>query len=215
MAESNTLVTGYVYQLRNLIIHERFYIGSTDLPLNKRFNLHLSKSYNENSNDFNTKKAQYIRAVSDRNHIRQYIIIELIEEVIYEDGTSELEEREQYWINSLVPSTNSKRAHRTEEEKTEQLKKYREENVEEIKEQLKKYREENREKIKEQKKKYYSEKKNKINEKIICSCGSVFVRQNKARHLNSAKHIAWDLLRINNDLIKDMEELCRIDNEKN
>lgn len=113
--ESKTdMVTGFVYQLRNLLTNERFYIGSCVNPRN-RFYLHISEAYNENRIHYDLKKSQYIRGVSDRENIDQYIIMETLEEVVYENKR-ELEEREQFWINELKPTTNMRKALRTKEE---------------------------------------------------------------------------------------------------
>jgi hypothetical protein len=78
------------------------------------------------------------------------------------------------------------------EKRREYEKKYRLDNKEKITEQTKKYRLDNKKIISEKKKKYQLENKEKIAEqrkvKITCSCGSIFRKNDKARHERTKKH---------------------------
>ena len=93
-------------------------------------------------------------------------------------------------VNIIVPD-------RTKEEMKEMTKKYYEEN----KEMAKKYYEKNKEKILERKKLYREQnmneyivpikKKTSSKDKIICSCGSEYRRDNTRIHITTKKHINY------------------------
>ena len=61
----------------------------------------------------------------------------------------------------------------------------------ERKEYLKEYRNQNKEKIFENNKEYYQENKEKINEKLNCECGGKYTKTNKAKHLQTIKHMKF------------------------
>jgi hypothetical protein len=77
----------------------------------------------------------------------------------------EAEAQEEYWRSLLNAGLNTNRPFRTLEEKIEYEKQYRIENRTEL------YK--------------------KQNEKSECECGGKFTKQNKLRHLNTKKHIAY------------------------
>ena len=74
-------------------------------------------------------------------------------------------------------------------------KKWREENKEQIKQDKDKEYERDKEKILERVKNYRENNEEKIkarrNEKILCDCGVIFSRNDKARHSRSLKHQNW------------------------
>jgi hypothetical protein len=79
--------------------------------------------------------------------------------------------REQYYLDNF-PCVNLKKAYISEEERKEQ--------EERLRLSRKEYRESNKEKIAE-----------KALTKVICECGSIFAKKNKARHLRSPKHLKF------------------------
>jgi len=171
---------GKIYRIVNLD-NETIYIGSTTMPLSKRFATHKHRG--------------------DGNKIV------LVKECPCENN-EQLRREEQLCIEGheglLV---NEVRAYRTEEQKKEQSRegqrkyneanreksieyqrKYYEANREKVIESKRKYYESNREKRIEIKRKYYEANRAKVLEKITCEhCGSIVSRANIARHQGSKK----------------------------
>jgi hypothetical protein len=130
---------GKIYKL--VCDDEHYYIGSTILKLNLRFNSHKATSKRE---DATSRVYKHINEIGwDK------VKIELIE--IYPcDSKKELTEREDHYIQIAKDDhlcLNFNRAHVSPEEKLETMKKYYEENKEKIIAQHKEYIEENKEKV--------------------------------------------------------------------
>ena len=64
MEQINKYNKGKIYFLKNDENNEIFYVGSTVLTLHRRLRLHINDSLNINKNDYNCKKAQYIRLMN-------------------------------------------------------------------------------------------------------------------------------------------------------
>jgi len=71
-------------------------------------------------------------------------------------------------------------------------KKYYEKNKEKLMDNHKIYYNENKDKYSEYNKKYYESHKEILCSKIQCECGITFAKKNKARHLKSITHLAYE-----------------------
>ena len=116
----------------------------------------------------------------------------------------EAERREDEIMKELKASMNTYKSFRTDEERKEYEKQYREDiketiqeyyetNKEKLQEYKKEYQENNKEKIQEYDKEYYETHKDmireRINSKITCKCGSVIIRNSIKRHETTKKYI--------------------------
>ena len=139
------------------------YIGSTN-NFKNRMSWHKSACCNEKSPKYNYFIYQYIRAHGGWDQFTKEIIHTC-------EVADEIEQRmvEQEFIKTNECKLNKNKSYQTEEEKKDKIKEY-----------SKQYIEQNREKIKERKK-----------QKTTCECGSVFRKNDKARHERSIKHIQF------------------------
>ncbi len=85
----------YIYKLIDPTTNDIKYIGQTD-NIKRRYNNHVSSSFNENSDSYNTYKARWIRKVVNSNLLP---IIEIIEEC---DNLEISNLREKYYIDKLT-----------------------------------------------------------------------------------------------------------------
>ena len=163
------------------------YVGSTT-DFVKRKNHHKTTCNNEKDKEFNQKKYQYIR---ENGGWEEWNMIE-IEKHYCNDG-NEARAREEYWRCHFNAQLNSQRAYRTDEERKEQMKEYREQNKEREKNNNKEYREQNRCKLLEQQKERYERNKDKILEKlsqqITCECGCIIRKSSLIEHKKTQKHL--------------------------
>lgn len=86
----------YIYGYKNKI-NNKWYIGQTSMPIEERHRLHISGATHEKANDYNCLFHKKIREYGIDN-----FELEILEEV---PNKSDLDEREQYWIekkNSFV-----------------------------------------------------------------------------------------------------------------
>lgn len=86
----------YIYGYKNKI-NNKWYIGQTSMPIEERHRLHISGATHERANDYNCLFHKKIREYGIDN-----FELEILEEV---PNKSDLDEREQYWIekkNSFV-----------------------------------------------------------------------------------------------------------------
>ncbi len=160
---------GWVYKLccKDPSIEE-IYVGSS-FNIKERMCGHKSDCNNPNRKKYNYKVYKFIRDNGGWTNWTYEILEE--EEVVDKD---ELEIcYEDSWILYLEPQLNCRRARRSKKE-------YYEDNKEIIAKIRKEYYEENKEQISKREK-----------EKIQCECGSIYSRQNKARHEKTKKHIAF------------------------
>ena len=163
------------------------YIGSAN----------TKKCYSERRSCHKTKGGSSSKQIIERCNYT----FSIVEENIFID--SELRQREQYWIDTSDHVINKNRAYRTEEQKKEDQKEWREKHKEDTAEYNKEYNEKNKEQIclkqqeyyeknKETKKQYdqlyYIQNKGKLNEKFTCECGGKYSRVNKLTHFKTKKH---------------------------
>lgn len=85
----------YIYKLIDPITNEIRYIGQTD-NIKRRYNDHISSSFNENSDCYNTYKARWIRKLKSKDLSP---FIEIIEEC---DNLELSNIREKYYIEKLT-----------------------------------------------------------------------------------------------------------------
>lgn len=198
----NRYSRGKIYKLVN-DVDEEFYVGSTCLPLYKRFAWHKEAS-----------KYRQSQIYQHFNHIGwDKVKIILIEEFPC-NNKMELLRKEREYFDKLKPKLNTYRPFITEEERktafAEYYQEYRVQNKEHFEQMNKEYRAKNKDKISQTKKEYHQKNKDKIiqyvkehtrrnitkvkeyrNEKVQCECGGESVRANLARHNRSEKHQQW------------------------
>jgi|AntAceMinimDraft_1070359.scaffolds.fasta_scaffold71380_2 hypothetical protein len=187
-----------IYKIEHIENESLVYVGHTT-NFDKRKGEHKSNCKNENGKAFNYKLYQMIR---DNGGFDMFKMIE-VEKYPCKDKR-EAERREDEIMKELKASMNTYKSFRTDEERKEYEKQYREDNKETIqeyyetnKEKLqeykKEYQENNKEKIQEYDKEYYETHKDmireRINAKITCKCGSVIIRNSIKRHETTKKHI--------------------------
>ena len=162
------------------------YVGSTR-SFRHRKAQHKSNCNNENREQYNNKLYTTIRENGGWNNFRMVVIAEV--EVNSKTQAEIIEEEHRL---KLQANLNEKRCHRTEQQKRECDKLYRENNTEKVKEYLKEYYENNTEKITQYNKEYYENNAEKIkhrqNTKCNCKCGGKYTNANKTIHLNTKKH---------------------------
>ena len=181
------------------------YVGHTT-DFKRRKNEHKYASHKEDYKSYNAKLYQTIRECGGWDN---WSMIE-IEKYPCSD-TNEATARERYWfelleskMNSFYPQRSGKEYYENNKDKIKEVcKKYQEANKDKIHQRSKKYYEENKDRINKQHNEYYAKNKDKIKEyternkdkikerdqqKIVCECGSVFCRGDKARHYKTKKH---------------------------
>ena len=177
---------GKIYTLRSNAT-DKYYVGSTCLPLSKR--LYKHKTYYK---DFQNGKGNYISSFDILEHDDCYI--ELLEEYPC-SSKDELLKREGELQRQFIEETVNRYIAGNAKNRKERDDRYYQNNKEKCAERTKKYREENSEKVKKARKEYYEKNKDKkkawTNERVLCECGSDVRRGTIARHKRSQKHIKY------------------------
>ena len=173
---------GFIYKLCCLDVNIKdIYVGSST-NFKQRKSLHKNCCNNEKSKEYNHYKYKFIR---DNGGWDNWTMIELYKYPC--NDKRELECEENRVMNELQSHLNSHKAYRTEEERLEYKKKYREDHKDILSEYKKKYRKDNKEEINDYEKKYYEDHKEIIKMKhkeiIVCdNCGAMVTRGNIPRH---------------------------------
>ena len=153
-----------------IITDDGLYVGST-YDLKKRKIQHKSRIYNENEQQYNCKLYKNIRANDGEYRIELYKLFPC------ENGI-ELRQEEDRVMLELNANLNERRAYRSEEER---------------KEYYKEYRENNRDRMCAKKKLYYENNRDRMcarmGEIVICECGCESQRGNLSNHRKSKKHL--------------------------
>ena len=156
---------------------ENIYTGHTT-NFRKRKNTHKRSCNNPNSDEYNSKKSQYIR---ENGGWDEWLMIE-IEKYPCKD-VHEAIARERVIQSEMKAKLNSDIPGRTRKEH------YKDNRVKRL-EQIKKYNQDNRDKILEYNKQYYQDNRDKLKEKITCElCGSIVRKDSIKRHQSSQKCI--------------------------
>tara|TARA_R110000787_G_scaffold286425_2_gene404818 strand:- start:5515 stop:6084 length:570 start_codon:yes stop_codon:yes gene_type:complete len=159
------------------------YVGST-ANWKARNHHHKSDCNNETSKNYNSKIYKTIR---ENGGWENFKMVQLgTREQLTKREAEQIEEK---YRQELKANLNTIKCFRTEEQKKEHNKKYREANIDKFKE----YREANRDKFLEQQHNYYEANKDKIKEKarekVKCDCGCEISKRHLLRHQKSPKHI--------------------------
>ena len=158
------------------------YIGNTT-DFTRRLSQHRRCSMNAIYKEHNYK---IYRTIRENGGWENWRMIE-IEKYPCNDS-NEATARERYWFEALQAKLNMVFPKRSDKE-------YMEANKEKIKEYQKQYRGENREERKAFSKQYYETNKNAMNAKkaqpFNCVCGSIVRVSDKAKHLNTKKHLKF------------------------
>lgn len=175
MTTTNKYSRGKIYKLVN-DIDDEFYVGSTCETLAKRKGGHkaLSKERPHRHVYLHLSKVGW-----------ENVHIVLIEEYPCEN-IEQLKARERHWIDELKPSLNRILPIRTQEERNQYIKEWREQNHDKFSQTQRKWREQNKEKIRESVKS--ESRKQYLKEKKTCVCGCVVSRDCLSRHWKSKKH---------------------------
>jgi len=148
------------YILYKITIADYTYIGSTRDWQQRQYS-HKSDCLNANSLKYNLKLYQTIRENGGWDAIEKSPIEE------YEcNGPIQARIREEHWRREYNAQMNTRRAHRTREERNDYNRDYRHE-----------YNAAHRE-----------EKNNRAREKIQCECGMTYCRGHKSKHNKTKKH---------------------------
>jgi hypothetical protein len=195
MTSEERYKNGKIYTIRYRGDDALIYVGSTCLPLYKRWYKHKFSCFNENNNRHNLKVYQKIRETNDFENW----YIELYEEFPC-DNKEQLLKREGEIIRE-IGTLNSIIAGRTIKEwrgdNKDHIKEYREKNKESLNEKQKQYKQDNKDYISEYQKEYWGKNKEKWCEKVLCKCGCSVSRKNFTRHQQSKKHL--DLINLNSN----------------
>lgn len=171
---------GKIYTLRNSISDD-IYVGSTCMPLHKRFYKHKTRCKDENCN---YKLYQCMRDIGS-----EHFYIELYEEYPC-DNKEQLNKREGEVMRLLNAKLNMRVAGRTKKEyyqdNIEKIKEYRKNNKEQIKKTNQKYYENNKEEIKDKKRQYYHDNKEKVKIRMKK------YRENNKEQINKQKKIYYE-----------------------
>jgi hypothetical protein len=189
-SNENRYLNGKIYTIRSFQT-DKYYIGSTCTPLNKRLYKHRSAYNSGNSRITSRKIVQF-----NDNYI------ELLEEFPC-DNKMQLSKREGELIRLYMDSVvNIQIAGRTKQEYhidnrehlLEKVKNYYSENIEHVKEYKKEYHVKNNEALLLKAREYREHNRDVINakrrEKILCDCGMEINIYTKSKHLTSKYHIA-------------------------
>ena len=159
---------GKVYKITSMSRPDLVYIGSTTLPLRKRFSEHQSnyKSYLKTGKKYITSFK--VMEIGDA-------YIELLEDFSC-SSKQQLNSREKFHITNNI-CVNKLSPINTIEENKEMKAKINQ-----------RWYQDNHDKILKQQKEYRQENKDKINEKIKCECNGHYTRQSKSKHEKTKKH---------------------------
>lgn len=188
---------------------DEIYVGSTK-AYRERKRCHKSRSKNENDIHYNQKIYQKIREYGGWDNWRMICLEECDESIT---NKRQVEAKEEEWRLKLKAELNSIRAFKTKKDKSDDSKKYYQENKEDIKEKLKqaywadpekehekcrKWRENNPDKVAEANKRknerwqeIKDEKNAERREIIECGCGAIHTKGVIARHSRTKKHQDW------------------------
>jgi hypothetical protein len=206
ITKPNKYHNGKIYTIRCRDDDTLIYVGSSCLPLHKRFYQHKQKMKKDKY-----KKVYFYIKMNELGIYKFYI--ELYE--LYKCNTKEELNKREGEVIRQIGTLNMRIAGRTQKEYYEnnldkikeyyennkdKIKEYRESNKDKIKEVKKEYYKTNKDKIKEIKKEwyennkdkikeYYETNKNKILEKIKCGCGCEVPKCHLNRHMKSQKHM--------------------------
>ncbi len=194
---------GKIYTIRYRGDDSLIYVGSTCLPLYKRWYNHKQTCFNINNKEYNRTLYQKIRETDDFDNW----YIELYEEYCCDNKEQLLKRegeviRELGTLNKKIEGRNKKERYEDNKEKLSKYHKgYYQDNKETIIDRMKEYRDQNRERIREKDNENYSKNKEKIREKqkmkTICECGCEIVKITLKRHQQSKKHL--DLINLNSN----------------
>lgn len=205
--------TGFVYQINNLIIPDRIYVGSTFKPLEIRFKNHKDRCLYQKSRSHYPLYEDMLKYGIENFEIKQIEVIEDCEK-------NQLLKIEGKYQKELKPYYNLRRAGRNSQEYyednrssiSEKMKLYYSKNKEEIIRKQQEHYDLNQEFILEKKKEYYQNNITGLQEKgrtyycnnkekvlesksktFICPCDlSKEIRQGeKARHFRTKKHLRF------------------------
>lgn len=187
---------GQIYMVYAIENPEDRYYGSTIQPLYKRFFAHKTEHYRKID-------GKQKRGCSSSQLFEKYgeegLKIELVEKFPC-NSKEELEARESHYIRTnicvnknIARRTMAEYNHDNREKINTKQAQYNQEHREEINAKMAQYREIHREEINKKQTQYKQEHKEEVKAyrsiKITCQCGSVFGRNDKARHERSKKHI--------------------------
>jgi hypothetical protein len=185
----NKYITGKIYSIRSYQT-DNIYIGSTVIPLHKRFHKHRSlfKHFEEGK--------KYLTSFEILKFDDNYI--ELLEEYPCENKM-QLNRKEGELIRKFKSiAVNVRVEGQTKKEYQEQPEikekrkdynvEYRVKNKDAIADKKKIYHEVNREKILEKHSEYYYKTKEALSEKYTCECGSEIQKGQKRFHVKTKKH---------------------------
>ena len=167
------------------------YIGSTT-NFRQRKSQHKSSCLNEKSKEYHSKKYQYIR---DNKGWYEWNMIEI--EKYPCDDKREAEAKEEYWRTHFNALLNSNVCRYPTDDKIENRKNYRRENIDKIKDTVEKHYTENSDKIKN----YATEYRNN-NVNIIKEKARTYYEENRETKLEQAKQYAKN----NADKIKEYKK---------
>ena len=174
---------GKIYKIEPTVDHDEgdVYIGSTTKEYLSQRMVYHRKDYKKFKNAKKSKTTAF--NLFDKYGIDNCDIILL--ESVEANSKDELHQREAHYIKT-IKCVNKYIPLRTSKE-------YRQDNKEQIKERNKQYRQNNKDVILERQRLYRNANKEMISEKrkekFICDCGSTVVKDRKAKHLRTLKHI--------------------------
>jgi len=186
---------GKIYTIRYRNDSTLIYVGSTCLPLYKRWHAHKKRCFRAGDEGYDCLLYQKIRETND---IENWYI-ELYEN--YPTDSKELLLKFEGEVIRKLSTLNKRIEGRTKQEYQqdnkekicERKQKYKESHRDEIKTKSKEYYDNNKIIIIEKRKEYYENNKNIIaercKEKIICECGCEIRKDNLKRHMKSTKHL--------------------------
>jgi hypothetical protein len=190
-----------IYTIRYRNDDSLIYIGSTCLPLYKRWYNHKHTCFNINNKEYNRIVYQKIRETDDFDNW----YIELYDEFPCENKEQLLKHegeviRELGTLNTKIEGRSKKERYEENKDKlSTYYKGYYQDNKETIMDRTKEYRDKHRETIREKDNERYSKNKETISEqrkeKITCLCGCEVVKCQLKRHQQTKKHL--DLINSN------------------
>ncbi len=157
-----------IYKIEHIDDESLVYVGHTTC-FNKRKTKHKSNCKNDNGKHYNNKIYQIIR---ENGGWEKFLMLE-VQKYPCADRR-EAERRENEVMKELKASMNMINSFRTQDEKKEYFKDYRDNNKPEIK---------------ERNKDYYEANKLKLNAKVKCECGCEIGKPQLKRHQARKKHL--------------------------
>jgi hypothetical protein len=190
MNYNNTII--YKIVCKELSIKD-CYVGHTTNFISRKCD-HKNNCSNENSSKYTYPVYKFIRENGGWNN---WDMIE-IEKVTCNDR-NEASKKERHWIKELAATLNKQIPTRTTKEYYEVNKnamelyktQWKNDNKDKVKLYAKSYREQNKVKVLIRNKAYYDKNQAKLLAKCECICGGKYVHTNKARHLQTKKHLKY------------------------